>query len=655
MRSIEKISNGWRLTVAGMSLDVDAASGDLNRLLISAEREFLWTDQPGGVAVRDDLLEHTFRARDLQRVEFTCLDNELVLRKSFHGAPWLLTEHYRLEDDAIAWAAEVSLDAGDFRSCAVSMILPWPRHQLFGNYGMEFWAARENMPSAPHRFAGISLEYGEITSGITMPALCCYRAEDKAGLLLTMPFDFRTPRLSFVSTFREPDLEVRFDWLALAPGRPARTRLLLHGTGGHWRPALGWLYRRFNEYFEPRSTLVDRLWGGHTSGWSDVSAEEARITKELGMTWHEMHMHFPAYGNYHPEGMESWPVGHWAVDHRPQADARAKALVTVEIMRRTMAILRSQGIAALPYLQVSGDGDDIRLDPAFEGSRARDLDGNRISTYFGCHLMNSDPSLPFGKDMIRQIHGMVSRYPEMDGVFLDQPCYNFLDTAHDDGITAVHNRPAYMTGFNYYPHLELLSSLLHPQKVIIGNGPYSVGIMKYLDAFMAEGQGWLCDHLQYYGLAKPMFFLCPTDTSLAVEMMFQRCLIHGAGFTSTAEALPYKAIYDLYRPLLERLFRRRWVFDPEPLSLPAGLKGNLFSTRSGSLVAGIVSSVHRHGDGPRPPQAVRVRAEALAGMGRVTLHALGQEPADLPFSREDGAVQFDVPGDLVAGVVELRR
>ena len=211
-----------------------------------------------------------------------------------------------------------------------------------------------------------------------------------------------------------------------------------------------------------------------------------------------------------------------------------------------------------------------------------------------------------------------------------------------------------MTGFNYYPHLELLSSLLHPRKVVIGNAPFSIGILKYIDAFMVEGQGWLCDHLQYYGLAKPMFFLCSTDNDRAVEMMFQRCLIHGAGYTSTVGAMPYKDIYDLYRPLLERLFRRRWVFDPDPISLPDGFKGNLFGSPSGSLMAGIVNSGPRYAGRPCSPQTVRVQAKAAEVTDRVTWHAVGQEPADIPFSREDGAVQFDVPGDTVAGVVELR-
>ena len=72
------------------------------------------------------------------------------------------------------------------------------------------------------------------------------------------------------------------------------------------------------------------------------------------------------------------------------------------------------------------------------------------------------------------------------------------------------------TGLNYYPHLEHLSSLLHPEKVIIGNGPYSVGILKYIDAIMAEAQDWICEHLQYLSLAKPMFFLVYETSDSAI-------------------------------------------------------------------------------------------------------------------------------------------
>ena len=645
MNTIKQIANGWMLTADELVIRIDGKTGCLTHVRINHGKGYDWAVHPGDVVVRDDLLRRTFDRRDLKSAAIEKKDDVLSIRKMFRGAPWRLEETYRCDPaGAIHWEAQVVLSSGEFRSCAVTYQIPWPA-SLDDFFGTSFWAAKDGMPSAPHRFASLALEYGEITSGILLPALAAYQEKRDAGLLLCMPFDFKTPRLRFVSGYREPDLRVEFDWLALSPGKPARTHLVLRGTGGAWRPALGWFYEQYREYFEPRSTLIHDLWGGHVCGGCEVSPEQARQMARLGLRWHEIHMHFPAYGNYHPEGRRRWKS-----EHREQFDK----WITVDMVRRTIRNLHAVGAAALPYIQVSGDGAAKGLDPAFAGSRVRDRRGGL--TYidiYDVYEMNSDPALPFGKDITRQIRGMVKRYPEMDGVFLDQACYNWADTAHDDGITAIDNRPASMTGFNYEPHLELLSSLLHPAKAIIGNAPYCVGMMKYIDGFMAEGSGWLCDHLQYYAIAKPMFFLMYESGDRDIELMFQRCLLYGAGYTSYAAAMPSRDLYEQYTPLLKRLFRRRWVFDPRPISVPTGFKGNVFRAPGGNLLASVVSEEPRL-DGRRiPDNSVIVRVAEAERVRRVTLQQPGGKIVSTSFGRENGAVQFKLPGRAIAAVAEL--
>ena len=668
MLGLQQHETGWRISAGGLELEVDRRTGSLSRLAIAGGRgasgtvtsatalgvttgtaaaspaqNFVWTEQPGQVTVRDDRLHHTFEQRDIDKVWCDVANDGLTIRKTFHGAPWLLTERYTVAGDAIHWQAEVTLDAGDFRSCCVSLRIPWPQPL----YPMHFWAAKDGMPSAPHRFTGLKLEYGEITSGMLMPALCAYRPDKNAGLLVVMPFDFKTPHFTVASGYRDPDLEAAFDWLALAPGRPARTSLLLHGTGGHWRPALGWLYERFKEYFEPRSTLISKLWGGHIAGSCDVAPDQAKIMRQLGMTWHEIHYHFPTYGNYHPEGLAEWRSAHLR---------DCTTMISVASVRRTIDTLHAEGIAALPYIQVTGDGDAKRLDPAmYATSQILDRQGKPIySDYYDTFQFNSDPALPFGKDITRQINGMLERYPAIDGVFLDQACYNWLDTAHDDGISAIDNRPAYMAGFNYAPHLEHLSALLHPHKVIIGNGPYAIGIMKYIDAFMAEGDGWLCDLLQYYGIgSKPLFFLEYNTSDVRVERMFQNCLVHAAGFTSYPGMIGSKDLFDLYTPLLERLYHRRWIFDAEPLRLPTAFRGNVFRGVRGSLLVSLVKGMTGLPGRALHDTTVGVQTADSGKVKRVTLQHPGGAIEAIPFRRENGGIQFDVPGNTVAAVAEL--
>jgi hypothetical protein len=665
MGSIEHTPQGWRIDAGSLVLTIDKQTGSLAQLVISgrkdalgaragatafgvvasqvtaSEADFVWSEHPGQVTVRDDLLRHTFDQRDVTKVWFDFEKDVLTVYKTFRGAPWLLTERYAVDGDAIHWQADVTLDEGDFRSCCISYAIPWP--QLL--YSTEFWTAKDGMPSAPNRFTGLKLEYGEITSGMLMPVLCSYRADKNAGLLVAMPFDFRSPHFTISSSYRDLDLLAEFDWLALAPGKPARTSLLLHGTGGHWRPALGWLYERFNEYFEPRSATIHDLWGGHISGGCDVAPEKAHTMRQLGMTWHEVHEHFPAYGNYHPEGIAAWRSGH---------ARKWETMISVEMIQRTIDTLHAEQIAALPYIQISGDGDAKLLDPAMYESMVKDRYGNPIySEYYDTVQLNSDPSLTFGKDITRQIDGMMTRYPSIDGVFLDQACYNWIDTAHDDGITAIDNRPVYMTGFNYDPHLEHLSRLLHPNRSIIANGPYCVSIMKYVDAYMAEGSGWLCDLMQYYGLAKPMFFLMYDKSDRDIELMFQRCLIYAAGFTSYPQALPSKDLYDRYLPLLTRMFRRKWIFDPEPLHLPTGFQGGIFRTPSGSLIASVVGNEPRAGGRTLHPEQVQVCTADLDRVQAVTLQSLDGEITPIPFSKDGSGISFDVPGDTIAAVAEL--
>ncbi|MCX8082746.1 MAG: hypothetical protein N3D17_05060 [bacterium] len=643
MKRIEKTSFGWRLKGGKLLLDMERKTGDIRSIIISGDKKFVWTPAKCGVSVCDDLTGRKYTGKDVKNLRFFINRNTLTVQKTFKDAPFILTEEYTVEDDEIKWDATLKMEKGVFRSCSIVYSIPWAQSA----YGNALWAAKDGMPSELGRFGGFSFEYGDFNCGILLPALCVWRKEEKTGLLITMPFDFQTPRFRFVSGYREPFLDVRYDWLALCENQPARASFILRAAFGGWRPSLGYLYERFKEYFAPRSKTIHNLWGGHISGNYTLSQQDAETMSELGLKWYEIHGHFPLYGNYHPEGVKKWTPGH-------PVKSKKGPFITVDIIKKTIKTLHSVGAAALPYIQVSGDGDDTLPEKIVKNSWVRDIYGNKCSAWPGTHLLNSDLSLPFGKDMVRQIKGMVERYPEIDGVFVDQACYNSLDTGHSDGITAFNNRPAYMTGLNYLTHLELLSKLLHPDKVIIGNGPFGIGIMKYIDGFMAESHGWLCNHLQYYALEKPMFFLDYRNNDRAVEEMFQNCLVYGAGFTSSTHV--YKTsrdLYNMYIPVLQRLFRRRWVFEENPIILPPGFNGNLFLSERGTFVASIASKIGRNTNRYIPPETVYINSKKVDKTRKVILYRPGEKPESVKFSVKGTTLQFDIPGNTVAGVAEL--
>lgn len=633
----------WIINCGKLELTLSKKDGCFRKIDVCLDEQKTWSSYDGDVTVRDELLRKTFTRDDLASIDFVAADTALTIRKTFRGAPWTLTERYHADGDALCWESSLHMESGEYRTCAVSWNLPQPQPV----FPVEYWTAKENMPTGPYRHAGLTLEYGEICSGTTFPCLSVYSQRKDMGILLTMPFDFKTPRLKFVSGFREKDLNVEFDFLALTPERDAVTKLLLVGTVGHWRPALGWLYERYKDYFEPRSNKIDALWGGHISGNPYVSDQEADDMKTLGMKWYEVHGHFPAYGNYHPEGMESWRSGHFTED---------ETIISVDMIHKTIKTLHDRNICAFPYLQVTGDGCVKNLPDDIFNCRIKNRRGEYWSGWIGTQMMNSDLSLPFGKDMTRQINGIVERYPEMDGIFLDQPCYNFIDTNHSDGMTAIDNKPAYMSGFSYYPHLEHLSSLIHPEKSIIANGPFSVGILKFFDAYMSEADTWLDDHLQYYGIGtKPMFILCYDMKDAAIEKMFQEALYYGACFTSYPGMMPSKDLFDLYIPLLEKLYRRRWIFDADPIHASPGFRANIFRSERGTVCVPILRTMARITRNEAKEGQIEVRTSDIASIRKVTLTEVGKEPVELAFERnEKGYITFTLDPDFVAGLVELQ-
>ena len=646
---LERTERVWRIRGGNLALDLDRETGGIVRLETSKSRKEVWFEEPAALQIRDDRVRKTFDRRDVADVRFTRRGERLTVQRTFRGAPWVLKEPYQTEKGAVRWDAELVLERGLFRSCAITLRTPLPAPI----FPLTVWSARDQMPTHVHSHHELVMEYAEVNGGIILPTVAVYvpagagsywgRTKADNGLLMSMPFDFKTPRLSFVTSYREEYLAARFDWLALSRTQRARASLLLRGIGGDWRPGLGWLYERYPEYFEPRSRRIHKLWGGHFTTCDPwIALKEAKTAASLGARWCELHEHFAGYGDYAPEH-EPWVNG----------DATGNPPITSQDVRNYIATIQEAGVAALPYLQVSGDGHVDSVAKQFEESQIRDLRGEPLISWPKTVVMNSDLALPFGQHIRRMIDEFMRRYSKLDGVFLDQPSYNFQDTRHDDGISAYENRSCYMVGFNYEPHLEHLSQLLHPEKAIIANGPISIALMKYIDGIMDEGIWHGCERYQYYALAKPMFFLHPTPDDRHVEMMLQYCLLYACGMSCHAELKPFAALFRAYRPLIEKLNRRRWVFDPAPFQLPDGFKGGLYRSEGGNVMLTVMSQMARLSGRRCPDFETVVCTRDIDDVRRVTVQLPGGKAERASFSRENDGIHLKLPGRCTAALVEL--
>jgi len=167
---------------------------------------------------------------------------------------------------------------------------------------------------------------------------------------------------------------------------------------------------------------------------------------------------------------------------------------------------------------------------------------------------------------------------------------------------------------------------------------------------------WLCDHFQYFGLAKPMYCLMGKKHNRAnVEQMFQFCLIYACGYTAAAWSLDYQDLYDAYLPLIEMLADRRWVFDPDPLTLPTGFEGNIFRGREGDILVTLVKTQTSAIPEKEDMNVVSVRTRDIGRVKKVELWTAGDNNArSVEWERDSHKLSVHLPADIkAAGILKM--
>ena len=636
-------------------------------------RRIPWASRPGSVAIVDELRRRTYRevdhpaTIDIRRTR-RCVES----RRRFKGADFVVTESWRAAKDSLHWGLEIVLDAGAKpRSIQVRQLLPYPDPA----YGLAVWTARADFPTTVERLGGLNLRYGELCHGTLLPSLTLYREDLETGLTVTKPLGFRTARLSFeFMDYRSEGVELCTSMLAPRPDQPARTRFVLHAHPPCWRSGLAWLYREYPKYFDPPNPRVREVEGGYVLAHPHMTDAEYDSMLPHDLRWEELHCHFPRYGDYLPDEPAWRPIDTW--DACVAADQAGGAVVggvpeddsSIPPDERPLAnnviknhIRRAQrhGVKSLYYWQCAGDASPSVVEK-FPDSVARDRNGDPYPSVPGSILLNADPGTTFGQDMLARIRRLFRRLPEIDGIFLDQLCYDAVDHAHDDGITMSGNRPAYSLWHCYQEPVRRLAAAVHRRgKIVYANGPHNIEVQRDMDGLMAEGLSWLADVVKYLCIAKPLLFLSfyHHDPGKA-ESMLQRCLLCGASYSLFPHPpRPVRNLIEAYRPLVEKLYGRRWLLEPDPLDLPGGVDGNIFVGENGNPLISIVSTresaLH---DKSRPGELEVVTR--FSGVSRVQRAVSlgpryrGERPVRL--RREDGQLRLVIPAHTGATVIELK-
>ncbi len=623
-----------------------------------------WNGYQGGLTIVDDLDGRIFISANAKTVLLEHSDSNMVFEHKWDGCKFVARETWTVQEDCLSWKVELKLDnACAERSVQIRQLFPYP----YPPYKLQVWSANEKFPCSLDKLGGLHLFYGDACYGTVIPAVSVYDESSNTGFTLSKPFNLKSARMAFhFKDYHSDGLEIESSCLYLDDSSPAIAEVLIHAHEGCWRPGLGWLYEKYPEYFNPPNPKVHELDGGFMITNPYTEARYLKTVEDYNIKWAEIHNHFPYYGNYAPDEDEWESV----MTHDYPALASPKEKLSRKKINQHIQDLHENNIRGLLYFQCSGDAFIPYAKKEFPDSIARDTSGKIIPVWKECCFTNASENTSFGCHIDAQIDKFIDDYPQIDGVFLDQVCYQALDTAHKDGITAHDNQPAAMFGHSYEKNLNKLSGILHQQgKVIWGNGPFDIEVQKNIDGIMAEGVSEISNTYKYLCLTKPLLVHTYPNTPEQVETMFRHCLLNGASYSIGASStLPFpdpidkevKIIFDKCIPLAEKLFGRKWVFTPAPLKLPERYDGNIFYSSNDRNVI-LVSLVSKFNSLATPDSSleknieIQVNLPKLKPVSRISQYSChSKNTIAVEYKQTGNGIQIQVAEHSVMSVIIIK-
>ena len=532
---------------------------------------------------------------------------------------------------------------------SVSFRIPYQAMQ----YNQKIWTARKGYPKEIWDVGGQTLYYGDICYGTVIPAVTLYDPVTDAGLTVAKEPGRTGGRFSFrFEDYHGSGMYVELSHLKVAD-KPVEVTLLFRGHEGCWRPGFAWYSEKYRKFFEP---AVNEVYSYPSFAITNPFTED-RYLSEYRPDWVEIHNHFPNYGEYVPEE-DSWTsvIAH---DY-PEIAEKRDLTVTRQMMHDHMKALHKENIRAMYYFQCSGDALIPWAEKNFPEDIARDAGGHMIPTWQDCIMLNAAEGNAFGDFVKNRIKRLLEVYPEIDGVFADQVCYQTIDWAHKDGRTACDGREGYEYGLSIEENLKILADSLHAlNKPILANGPFDMECALYTDAIMSEGVSGNFDTQKYLCLHKPLLIHSYPFTPLIAEKIMRSCILSGAGWSfGGSSTLTYPAwtpevekIYNAYLPLAKAVFGAEILLTSDPLRIkPADMvKAEIFRSRQkNEYLIGIV--FERDTLSPEVELSVKVPEKCT----HAEILKLGENDwQPMIFSVENDRIIFSIEENIHCGVIRI--
>lgn len=564
----------WHLTNKFIEIHISKTNGDITAININNKN--LLSDACTA-NIFDNSIKNTGKIVGVSVNDYSPNYVELYIKKVY--ATKLVEYKYTLDSFGLCWEINITSKTVTVRQIGVDFAI-----STINSMDYIFYPSFE----APVLLKNLKDKTLIYRKNIFLPIITFGNFQEDYGISIITPFEIPKPGLTF--SVDKENLIVSYNHLRLIDNKKIKAAIYFVPHKSDWRAGLNFLVNKYPEYFSP--TIENTEFG---AGWCAQGGPQDKSIKikgvvEMGAKWIEFLYYFPFFGLYAPK-LQNWglvfnsddiSLGNWENGAGINRNSHENTINLINLWQK-------YDVQVYLYFQ-SFEAWHQYAEKYFVNDVALDKNGNPYPAWKFTNLMNPDPSGEWGKHIINQAKKLIKKYPEVDGIFYDRMDYWNYDFAHDDGITMINDKPAYMLGFALEQINETIFDIFHKNKKgIWGNIPTSIEACKDLDGIMAEGNIRNLYKIQYLGLSKPIIYLPYDKQPEDTEEKLKNALLCGAFPAITYGDIKCQKLDEKYRLLFDLIKNRKWVLSKNPIIIPTGFKGNIFRTPEGDYVIVAVS------------------------------------------------------------------
>ena len=554
---------------------------------------------------------------------------------------------YTLDTTAFLWELEMNSNEAHQSEGYINFVLPIsPNLDETVTYG-------HSAPFNPAHDQWREIVYREDSY---IPMLTGYSLSKGYGFSVITPFDRPKPGLRFIVD--EQNWSVSFSHLRPDSNNLISAAIYMIAHEADWRPALNFVLNKYPNHFYPINTSEEHYGWFHLA-YPNLSETQITGLKDQGVEWIAFTEYFPFYGKY-ISSTPDWSI----IIHSDDISLRqwetgaGSNRNNIRAMKDYISLWQQDDVQVYLYYQ-SAEAWYQYANEYFPKDIALDKKGKPIPSYLFTRLMNPDPKGRWGHYILDQAREVLATFPEIDGIFYDRVDYAAYDFAHEDGLTMIEGRPAYMLAFGQEKINEAISDIYHSKgKAIWSNVPTSIEVCKNLDGIMAEKNLSYLKKLQYLGLVRPIVYLPYDGIPEATENKLKDALLYGATISVTYGGLTEERLESKYRHIFDLLRNRSWVLNAFCFALPEELAGNMYRTPDSNYVLTILNlekfQVRNHPFDFNIPITIKI-PDALEINHAYVLSGDWRGANEIKLHKETHSLQIKLPFHLASSAIHLTR